>query len=476
MKWLTVLALFYCLDSWGATKYVSPDGSALWANCTTTATPCSLETAVSSAAAGDVVILMDGTYSTGINTSAAGTLGNLVTWQAQNSRRAILAGYASGTTDRVIQVDSAYHSFDGIAIAVQTGPGAANTYGLFVSGATYTEFKNGEIYFDGDEATMGVGNIAYCAQIRSVTVFTGNHVHDCTYGLSIFNSTASFIPTVSNNTFERMTIGDYQDSDCIAVSSATSYDWSGLIIEGNICSGYRDDGVDLLYADNVVVQDNIIHSPIADADDNSACLKLGYEGSNGNVARRNYCYELNEGGARNYGATVVGASSAVLESNIFVGGYRCMEFAQRSASGGADNLARHNTCVDFSDYGAYVYSGATGTVLQNNILDGATADIVVASTLTATGANNRRVNGTTSIAGTYNQTGDTDGEPGFTGGTSPTTASDFKLLANSPLRRAGVALNLGNIQDNGNRAFAHPPSIGAWEATSGDAASARTAR
>jgi hypothetical protein len=37
-------------------------------------------------------------------------------------------------------------------------------------------------------------------------------------------------------------------------------------------------------------------------------------------------------------------------------------------------------------------------------------------------------------------------------------------------------LNIGNVQDAGNRAFLHPPSIGAWEAASGDAAAVRTAR
>lgn len=65
--------------------------------------------------------------------------------------------------------------------------------------------------------------------------------------------------------------------------------------------------------------------------------------------------------------------------------------------------------------------------------------------------------------------------PDFTGGSTPTTAVGFKLNANSPLRGTGMDLNLGNIPDHGNRAFSHPPSIGAWEAASGDIATARTA-
>ena len=62
----------------------------------------------------------------------------------------------------------------------------------------------------------------------------------------------------------------------------------------------------------------------------------------------------------------------------------------------------------------------------------------------------------------------TQGDPRWLGGLSPTTKSGFRLDANSVMRRTGLDLSLGNIQDQGNRAFAHPPSIGAWEAASGD--------
>lgn len=66
-------------------------------------------------------------------------------------------------------------------------------------------------------------------------------------------------------------------------------------------------------------------------------------------------------------------------------------------------------------------------------------------------------------------------DPLWEGGTSPTTTAGFKPKVGSTMRRAGRDLNLGNIQDAGNRAFLHPPSIGAWEAGDEDAAAARTA-
>lgn len=65
-------------------------------------------------------------------------------------------------------------------------------------------------------------------------------------------------------------------------------------------------------------------------------------------------------------------------------------------------------------------------------------------------------------------------DPGFVGGRSPISAADIRLNGTSAARRVGLDLNLGNIQDYGNRAFSHPPSIGAWEVASGDIAATRT--
>jgi hypothetical protein len=314
MKKIAFMFLLAWGQAWGATKYVSPNGSALWANCTTTATPCSISTAQTSAAAGDVVMLMDGTYSTGINTGTNGTAGaGMITWQAVTPRAAILAGYASGQTDKVLVADNAYHRFDGIAIAVQTGPGSAHTYGLFVNGATYTEFVNGEIYFAGDEATMGVTFNAYCAQMRSATLFENNYVHNCTYGAHLYSSSAGHATIVQDNVFEDMIVGDYGDSDCMAANGAASYSFLGSIFRRNRCSGYRDDGADLSNTDDIIIEDNVFSGPINDANENSSCIKIGYEESTGSIARRNVCSGLESTATnRNYGVVATGAASALL--------------------------------------------------------------------------------------------------------------------------------------------------------------------
>ena len=67
----------------------------------------------------------------------------------------------------------------------------------------------------------------------------------------------------------------------------------------------------------------------------------------------------------------------------------------------------------------------------------------------------------------------TSADPVFVG-TDFSRTGNLKLATTSALRRSGQELNIGNFPDYANRAFSHPPSIGAWEVTSGDSASSRT--
>ncbi len=75
-----------------ATYYVSPSGSASWSSCTNINTPCSLSTANSNAAAGDVIILRDGTYTTTISPSHSGNTGSPITYRAEHQHGAIYNG------------------------------------------------------------------------------------------------------------------------------------------------------------------------------------------------------------------------------------------------------------------------------------------------------------------------------------------------------------------------------------------------
>jgi hypothetical protein len=117
-------------------------------------------------------------------------------------------------------------------------------------------------------------------------------------------------------------------------------------------------------------------------------------------------------------------------------------------------------------YNVFVETASTLTVADDNDWYGAATWYDDATTFTTLATWNA-----VAAVGT-----DLDANPAFAGGASPTLASGFRLSADSSLRRVGTDRNAGNYQDNGNRGFLHPPSIGAWEAASGDQAAARTAR
>lgn len=447
-------------EAGAATKYISPTGSALWADCTTRNTPCALSTAQTSAAAGDVIVMLAGTYG-GLNTSTNGTVGSYIVWRSETPRDAVLDGLASGQADKTLVIDNNYHRFEGVRINVQTGPGAANTYGVYASGTAW-QFVDGEITYTGDEATTGTGSIIYCAQLRSTGTFTGNYVHHCTYGVNWFSSSAGFPGLMSGNIFEDFTVGDYEDSDCFAVSGAGSYDWTGLLLERNACSGWRDDGADFSSQDNVTLQDNLFHSPARDGNDNnSSCIKVGFEGSNGNRVRRNYCYDLHSEDQDNYGLILTGASDARVESNIIDGAFEGATIAERNSAGGDNNALWNNVIRATRDDGVQVGTGAAGTILGNNVISGATRDVNVLTGITATGYTNRRVNNTSNGDGTYNHTGDTTGDPLFIGGADPTTAEGFRPGYGSQLVGAGTPV--GVKYDFSGCRFNVPPTIGAHE-------------
>lgn len=80
-----------------ATLYVSPNGTAT-TDCTRSA-PCDLESAASSAMAGDTVILMDGVYSTPLNVTNSGTTDAWITFQADECATPIIEGEGVGPND-----------------------------------------------------------------------------------------------------------------------------------------------------------------------------------------------------------------------------------------------------------------------------------------------------------------------------------------------------------------------------------------
>lgn len=162
------------------------------------------------------------------------------------------------------------------------------------------------------------------------------------------------------------------------------------------------------------------------------------------------------------------AANVVVESVISTG---ATEYGFHiPVSSGTGNTFRQVTSKGASK-GIYIQSTGAQTIV-NSVAVGASGcgvDRVTGSaaesySLANSNGTNFCLDGSLTSAGT----GSLTSAPKFIGSSSPPTKEGFKPAADSPLRRAGKELNVGNVQDAGNRAFARPPSIGAWEVGSGD--------
>jgi hypothetical protein len=81
-----------------AGHYVSPAGTANWSASTSINTPCALSTANANAAAGDVIYMLGGTYSTSIEPSNNGTSLNRIVFRAFENEEPVISGTIRGAS------------------------------------------------------------------------------------------------------------------------------------------------------------------------------------------------------------------------------------------------------------------------------------------------------------------------------------------------------------------------------------------
>ena len=91
----TLLSIFHASTAFATTYYVDDNGDDGAAGTSTGAPWATFAYADSQVSPGDTVIVMDGTYDETLNPTTAGTVGSVITWQAQNRGAAVI----SRTTD-----------------------------------------------------------------------------------------------------------------------------------------------------------------------------------------------------------------------------------------------------------------------------------------------------------------------------------------------------------------------------------------
>jgi hypothetical protein len=192
----------------------------------------------------------------------------------------------------------------------------------------------------------------------------------------------------------------------------------------------------------------------------------------GNIVRGAYYAPLFSKGSGGTTAPQFVNNSVLIDDRFYgvrIGAYGCMSAAVQGATNNAAADFKNNACKVASGSGwkyVVVDASQTATFSTNNYY----ADITLTDPWSYQGSASANL----AAWQTAQEATATSIDPKWIGGTSPDSASEFRLTAASALRRVGLDLNIGHFQDYDNRAFQHPPSVGAWEVADGDATLVRT--
>lgn len=178
---------------------------------------------------------------------------------------------------------------------------------------------------------------------------------------------------------------------------------------------------------------------------------------------------------------IFGSGDGEISSVISNGARHCLFFSKLTSPPVTvrNNIVSNVSCVNPISDAIYIQQNVDGAAMldvKNWLIMGAGGNAV-----TNEGADqgdfdyNALWGNAAGLSGQTAGANDLGGNPLLVGGSNPTNADGFRTKAGSPLRGAGTRVS-GVTQDYGNRRFKFPPSIGAWEAASGDAAETRTAR
>ncbi len=211
------------------TYYVSPTGVALWTSCTSTNAPCSWQTAMASAAAGDLVYFRGGTYDVGVigpnrdyaNMSPAhsGTAGNPITFKAYPGETPTITGTVNNTSTNTSEAGyfgcthADYVTWDGFAATMQLYTYYTETQIFSAWTSSYCTIRNSN--FTGlNVGTWGYNTSLVRVEHSNYALIENNYFHDLTGTSTAVNTTAiwlfdSLYTTVRNNTIANSVGGVY---------------------------------------------------------------------------------------------------------------------------------------------------------------------------------------------------------------------------------------------------------------------------
>lgn len=486
LKWLLApLGLFLCLGVEAATWFVRPA-----ADCSNNGDGTAYGCAASNGAAGAWRTMANVVWGvSGVNTgdtlrACSSESSPFTTADYDGGGLAVLSVDQSGVT-----VDGDCSASGGGTMAYMTGNGSRD-YGVYCADTTTCPNQTWRNITVSGTDVRGF-YVRNNLDTASAVNFTGNNLHATdiigaanTIGISGYGDTSTLTDVSSTRTTDdaitwlgpNFTLDDWTAiypgylgstdiGDCVQVVTAgdNAKIRNGYCDKTNIASKQCIILGDPVTGDNAEITGNTCL--VSETGGATFTTKTIYSVIPNTIISRNYV----SGGY--YGIYAVAASATITGNIVRNTELRGIDLVSTVSSG--THLLANNT-VSNSPTCVAIGGGASVTTLSyNNLVANCTAGFTKGGSSTLTQSNNRCGQNVTTC--NNGGGGSALGDLAWIGGATPTDARGFRLSASSPARRIGLDLNLGNIQDHGNRAFSHPPSIGAWEAASGDIATARAA-
>lgn len=277
-------------------------------------------------------------------------------------------------------------------------------------------------------ASPSVGSewIGISVNSTPVTV-TGCDVSKVRNGIVVYGG--AVVATITNNIVHELDAGTDSASDGIVFSGAL-VDHAGSVVSGNEIYKYKDDGIDLIGASNVVVEDNHIWG--VNLNCTGGCDGNGIKGgtgtSTGNIIRRNTIHDITNRGIISNDCDAIEISTNLIYGAVSLAGILV-------GSGTVDATVIQNTVVITGGTEALKVAASGTLIVQNNILSSPTTDYDN-NNETVTGGYNCLVND----ADVTNKTNYTNTGTSDLYATNPlfVSATDFHLKKKSPCRNAGL--------------------------------------
>ena len=235
------ILLSFSSVSQAGTYFVSPTGSALWTACTTTATPCSVATAMANAQAGDLVYFRGGTYDSGNSCAScdretfvmkpaySGTSGNPITFQAYPGETPVIQGTNCGCPSFGTS-NVGWIVWDGFSGTIIDNTSSENRFVMFVDSNNIT-IRNCDL--KGVVKTNYHNNTLIESLRSSYVTIENNKLHDNNGDPSVVVNTTAILfwdtsyATIRYNDIYNNRIGIYDKQDGIANEYYNNHIWGG---------------------------------------------------------------------------------------------------------------------------------------------------------------------------------------------------------------------------------------------------------